>query len=243
MCTLSWWLNGAERGVLFNRDEKRARSYGQPPKKVELSADRSALMPYDPDGGGTWIGVNDRGLMVAILNNYPHYQSVEAGKRSRGLLVTDLLKAVDDVEGVDAYVRSVELWRYRGFVIFAFGSSGEPIALRWDGVQLESLAVSGATALPVLVTSSVRREDCERFRGGQFAACPRNPEALRQLHEYYHAPEPALGPLMSREDAGTDSIIEIRLQTRHAEMKYQNVRGVIPVLGDRVVESIELKPS
>lgn len=231
MCTLSWWLNGVERGVLFNRDEKRARAYGRPPERVEFNSESAALMPYDPDAGGTWIGVNDRGLIVAILNNYPYFQSVDDGKRSRGLLVTDLLRDASDVETVERLVRTTELWRYRGFVLFAYGLKDDPIALRWDGEGLESLVLSGKDALPVLTTSSVRRDDCESFRGSRFANCPREPEALRQQHQYYHAPDPALGSLMSREDAGTDSITEIELFEDHAEMCYQSVRGMVPTLG------------
>ena len=91
MCTVT--VIPHERGVrvLCNRDERRTRPPALPPQVHDLGG-RLALFPVDPQGGGTWIGVNDADLMVALLNGHR-----TAGKRddnstrSRGLIVPDLL--------------------------------------------------------------------------------------------------------------------------------------------------------
>jgi len=53
--------------VMCNRDERRTRAVAQPPRTwpTEVSW---ATYPQDPVSGGTWIGVNDDGLVVALLN-------------------------------------------------------------------------------------------------------------------------------------------------------------------------------
>lgn len=55
--------------VAFNRDESRRRPAGLPPV-ARVYGPRRALHPVDPVSGGTWIGVNDAGLALALLNVY-----------------------------------------------------------------------------------------------------------------------------------------------------------------------------
>lgn len=52
-----------------NRDESRRRPAALPPC-VRRFADRRAVMPIDPVSDGTWIAVNDRGLVMTLLNVY-----------------------------------------------------------------------------------------------------------------------------------------------------------------------------
>jgi len=238
MCTLSWWIEDEDRGVFFNRDEKRTRSAGLPPSLHQVNG-RKLLMPMDPDAGGTWIGVNDSGLIVAVLNNYPYHQEL-VDARSRGLLVVDLLRDFQTAAEVGSFIGGANLEIYRGFIIFALGRSGEPVALRWDGRLLESLALSGPEAVPVLTTSSVRREDCEGFRNQLFHITPREPDLLRALHQRHHPDDPALGPLMCREDAATDSLLEIHLRSNEAKVCFQSVSGNPPEAGQILTETLEL---
>src|SRR5262245_6366647 len=61
-----------------------------PPAILELR--QKVIAGKDLRAGGTWLGVNDRGLLVAILNRRVNGQRVPAtDKRSRGLLCMDLL--------------------------------------------------------------------------------------------------------------------------------------------------------
>ncbi|NIP92410.1 MAG: hypothetical protein GWO24_02620, partial [Akkermansiaceae bacterium] len=70
MCTLTWWRGTAgSYEVFFNRDEKRTRSIADPPRVHERDGVRF-LAPLDPDGGGTWMLANDRGLLVCLLNRW-----------------------------------------------------------------------------------------------------------------------------------------------------------------------------
>jgi hypothetical protein len=107
MCTVT--IVPHERGVrlVCNRDERRSRPAALPPRIHHLGGRRS-LFPVDPQGGGTWIGVNDAGVIVALLNLrgafppapvlHPRWRSFAThvinsqSKRSRGLIVRELMR-------------------------------------------------------------------------------------------------------------------------------------------------------
>jgi uncharacterized protein with NRDE domain len=75
-----------------NRDELRDRPARPPgrhwPDRPEVVAG------LDLDGGGSWLGINDHGLIAAVLNREGSL-GPEIGKRSRGELV---LEALDHAE-------------------------------------------------------------------------------------------------------------------------------------------------
>ena len=77
MCTLTWWRGEeGEFEVFFNRDEKKTRSRAELPLKREENG-MQFLSPRDPDGGGTWMLVNEHGVVLCLLNRW-HEESKEA---------------------------------------------------------------------------------------------------------------------------------------------------------------------
>ncbi len=69
MCTVSWLLHDAGYEVFFNRDEQKGRAIANPPAVFDREGTRY-MMPVDPDGGGTWIAMNQHGLSLCLLNYY-----------------------------------------------------------------------------------------------------------------------------------------------------------------------------
>jgi uncharacterized protein with NRDE domain len=64
-----------------NRDEMRGRPWSPPGRHwPDRPATRAGL---DHEAGGSWLGVNDSGVVVAILNRRGSLGTAE-GKRSRG---------------------------------------------------------------------------------------------------------------------------------------------------------------
>ncbi len=74
--------------VAANRDEQLDRP-ARPPAAVVQGGVRF-FAPRDLQGGGTWIGVNAKGVFVGITNRYTPGRARSA-PRSRGLLVLDAL--------------------------------------------------------------------------------------------------------------------------------------------------------
>ena len=240
MCTLSWWVAETERGILFNRDELRTRSRGEAPRIHTDNTGMRILMPRDPDADGTWMGVNEHGLCVALLNNYPFHQRTQPFQRSRGHLVLDLLKNFETVADCVGEVQSMDSSIYQGYLLFLLGRDDGPSAFEWNGSELVTLPLEGEGGLHVLTSSSFRQEEAEAFRFDLFAGQSRERAKLREKHGAFHPDDPALGPLMVREDAATDSITEIVVGPNNAHMWFQRVQGCPPTLEEPVKSILPL---
>ena len=79
--------------VACNRDELRSRPAALPPA-ITRAGSRLAIMPVDPASGGTWIGVNDAGLVCSLLNVCAG-QPVAPAPLSRGTIIPPLLRYAD----------------------------------------------------------------------------------------------------------------------------------------------------
>lgn len=230
MCTLSWWISESERGIVFNRDERRTRSRGEAPRIVEMENGTRILMPRDPDAGGTWLGVNDSGLIIALLNNYPFHIPPRTNQISRGQLVVDLLRRTRSAEQCMDELNSRDCSIYQGFLLFALGHNDGQLALKWDGLDLKPIQLGGEKGLHVLTSSSMRREECEAFRIELFANLNRERLCLKEKHTVFNAADPALGPLMLRDDAATDSVTEVIVGPKSSRMYFHPVKGNPPKL-------------
>ncbi len=96
--------------VAANRDERLGRA-AVPPALHEQDG-LGFFAPRDLQAGGTWLGVNRNGVVVAITNRYPAQANPDA--RSRGLLVLDAL-AAESVEDAVHRVAGEQATRYQGF--------------------------------------------------------------------------------------------------------------------------------
>jgi uncharacterized protein with NRDE domain len=89
MCLLVLYFRVVEDAPVVagaNREEEYARG-GEPPQL--LPGPVRSVGGRDPTAGGTWFGVNQHGVLVALTNRPK--SELPAKPRSRGLLVRDLL--------------------------------------------------------------------------------------------------------------------------------------------------------
>ena len=94
MCTVTVIPHARGVRVLCNRDEQRTRPLALAPQIHNLGG-RLALFPVDPQGGGTWIGVNDADIAIVLLNAHrTTSKRDDDSMRSRGLIVRELLHSV-----------------------------------------------------------------------------------------------------------------------------------------------------
>ena len=94
-----------------NRDEMIERQSLPPGRHWDQQKHITA--GTDVEAGGTWFGVNDYGLVAAVLNRMDTLGPLE-NKRSRGELVLDALDHADASEALNAIV-DIEKDSYRGF--------------------------------------------------------------------------------------------------------------------------------
>src|SRR5260370_19447041 len=112
MCLLAVFFRVTEDALLIvgaNREELYARG-GEPPRILEGPC--RALAGIDPAAGGTWLGVNERGVLVAVTNRSK--SEVPKQPRSRGLLARDLLACPSAAPAVDLATKEIGSNRYAG---------------------------------------------------------------------------------------------------------------------------------
>ncbi len=123
--------------LVANRDEMQGRSWSPPARHWP---DRPATIAgKDHQAGGTWLGVNDHGLAVAILNRRGSL-GTEAGKRSRGELVLDALDHATAQAAVNAL---------SGYDGGAFRSFNMVIADGQDGYWLRGVGQGQVDVFPL----------------------------------------------------------------------------------------------
>lgn len=97
--------------IAANRDEMIDRPWSPPgrhwPDRPEVVAGRDDL------AGGSWLGVNEAGLVVGMLNRR-NSLGPQDGKRSRGELVLDALDFADAVDAVEM-LQQLDPGAYRPF--------------------------------------------------------------------------------------------------------------------------------
>ena len=121
--------------VAFNREEFFKRQSMAP---AVQPGDPQVLCATDREAGGTWLGVNENGLFVAVTNRLKPLRP--QGARSRGLLCLDLLRCRSAGEAVELAVVELETGRYAGAnYICADAQSGTVVqsGQRLEVVELE----------------------------------------------------------------------------------------------------------
>jgi hypothetical protein len=129
MCTLALVVPppGGALQVAANRDEWLKR-----PAAAPAVWNEGWLAPKDLEAGGTWLGLNAQGLFVGVTNRAGIHRASD--RRSRGLLVTDALRAAD-ARSLHRQLTALDPHQYNGFHL-AY-ADGQAAGLTWsDGEQL-----------------------------------------------------------------------------------------------------------
>lgn len=230
MCTLSWLRGTAGYTVFMNRDERPTRAPGLAPK-VRNTDGTAWLAPEDGDHAGTWIGVNESGLTLALLNRWHESPVAASGPwTSRGLLVASLLssRSPDDLA---LRLGQLRLADYQPFTLAQFAAGRDAALFSWSGQELTSWAVT-ASGL-VLASSGHDQEGATGVRQRLLAEAMATAEAYEALHRSHL---PARGPLsicMHRPEAATVSYTRVEVAPAGIEMVY--VPGPPCITEDRMV--------
>lgn len=209
-----------------NRDESPRRAAALPPRIHELGPLR-AVYPLDPQSGGTWIGVNQAGLLATLLNrNLPPGASPAAGRaaarRSRGEIVPLLLAAgaIGQARRIAEALPATEFPPFRAVVL----NSSELFELRSDGQALV-LAGQSLAGAPLLFTSSglgdhVVEPPRRALFDELFAQAGDPIEIQERFHRHSWPQRRHLSVCMSRESARTVSSTVIEIGAECALLRY-----------------------
>jgi hypothetical protein len=221
MCTVTFIARRNGYALGMNRDEKLSRAAGLPPRLTHFNG-RAILAPSEP-GGGTWIGVNDIGATIALVNWHSVTARVAGQTVSRGEVVKLALPS-DSPALVDTTLKELPLTGVNPFrLIGVFPTSPAVVEWRWNLQYLERRDHHWRTS--TWISSGFDEPGAQQTRGKAFGDALRQTSAgsgdwLRRLHRS-HGPE--CGPYstcMHREDAATVSYTEVTVSPQRADMSY-----------------------
>jgi hypothetical protein len=221
MCTVTFIARRNGYALGMNRDEKLTRVAALPPSRMRLGG-RTLLCPSEPDGG-TWIGVNDAGATLALINRYAVPKRATGRPVSRGEVVKTALTRKSAAE-VDAALAELPLERVNPFrLIGVFPASQTVAEWRWNLRRVERVPHDWLTN--TWISSGFDEPGAQQTRVKTFSeALRQNPVGssswLRLLHRS-HAPE--RGPYstcMHRDDAATVSYTQVTMWREAAIMRY-----------------------
>ncbi len=223
MCTLSWTGGNGFRIYLFNRDEKRSRPTETAPGIFTPPERPRLIAPLDPQGGGTWIAVNEYGLTAALLNWYGADTAPSASpRRSRGDLPREAV-ANRRFEDALAWANDdLDPSAYPAFLLFFGDGDGRRSLILWDGKG--GLTTDLGDIEPPVTTSSWRPLETETARRDLYHALTGPEPLLSELlafHSHHDPERPALGPAMVRDDASTRSLTIVRISPTDVSMRHQ----------------------
>ena len=197
---MTWRRLETGREVYFNRDELKTRSRALPPRLRKTASGVRYLAPEDPDGGGTWLAVNEKGLTLALLNRWHEQGERLDSQRSRGGLIPSLIDCGTAAEARFS-LEGMSLDCFRPFTLVLLGE--EDVVMAWDGASL--LEEPGECPL---TSSSFRFEEVRRARKEAYAGAA---DDLATFHAGGGSCASAYTVRMNRPDAQTWSRSVIRL--------------------------------
>jgi hypothetical protein len=210
MCTVTFIPRRGGYALGMNRDEQLTRETALPPTRKRIEG-REVVFPCEPSGG-TWIGLNDSGVCLALINWYSAPGRVETRLVSRGDVVKSALRS-EDPQAVDEALAEQPLRRVNPFrLIGVFPGSRRVMEWSWDLKRLARREHAWKSG--VWISSGFDERGAQRSRGKVFAGALKRgrPGTLAWLGRLHRSHEPERGPYaicMHREDAATVSYTEV----------------------------------
>ncbi len=218
----------------MNRDEQRTRPLALPPEihPADSTKPLATLYPAEPSGG-TWIGVNQSGVTLALLNWYSAPQPT-GPVCSRGKLIPQLLQLTLDY-GNAFLRRELTTAPTAPFRLFAIPPPsphfpGRPVLLQWqwDGTLLNLLTHPWETQAWFSsgydeTAANYHRSEIFSTHLAQVSQPFSLDSALTFLRRVHSCHLPERGPnsiCMHRADAQTVSYTEIVTNPIAASMRY-----------------------
>jgi uncharacterized protein with NRDE domain len=158
MCLLALFFRAVDDAPVVlgaNREEYYARG-GTPPQLLP-GRPAVAVAGLDPLAGGTWLGVNEHGLIVAVTNR--RKSEVPPLPRSRGALVRELLTSPSAAAAADRATRELDGGNYAGCNLLCVDAERAVAIQAGDWLRVRPLP----TGLHVLSNGDINDEGDRRI--------------------------------------------------------------------------------
>ena len=123
--------------VLANREESPDRPSSLPEIRTSQHANGIWLGGTDLKAGGTWLGINRGGLVVAVTNR--RKSEVPAHPKSRGLLCRELLEQGTLGNAETEFLRQWNAERFAGFNLILISRDRGLVVSAADALEIQSI--------------------------------------------------------------------------------------------------------
>jgi Transport and Golgi organisation 2 len=130
MCTVVFIPGKAKYFFASLRDENPKRQRALPPS-LFTAVNGNYIAPTDPSGGGTWVGANEFGNVIILLNGaFVNHEKKTSYTKSRGAIVKELL--ADSMPVVEWSLMNLK--NIEPFTLIVWADK-KLFQLVWDGEQ------------------------------------------------------------------------------------------------------------
>ena len=224
MCTVTYLPLGNSDFILTSsRDVPYAREKANHPQNYHEDG-IELWYPKDGKAGGTWIGVSAKNRLICLLNGgFEYHTSLSHYKKSRGLIVKELLKAEQirrgleaiDLEGVEQFTLTIVDWN----------TTLELIEFVWDGKQKhlktkpQKPEIWSSSTLYDASIKQLRKEWFETWQSQNTF----EQESILDFHHIAGMGDPRIDVMMDRKLGGTVSITSIQKTSDSIRINYKDV--------------------
>ena len=224
MCTVTYIPVGNKDFILTSsRDVPFSRERASSPKKY---IEESTELCYPKDGkvGGTWIGFSSKNRLICLLNGgFKYHTSRTEYRKSRGLIVKELLKIDDIRKGLN----NINLLNVEQFTltIVDWNTTLELLEFVWDGKEKHLKIMSQEPH--IWSSSTLYDESVKKLRQDWFGDWKKNKELSQEkILKFHHSAgigDPHIDLMMDRKMGGTVSITSVIKSDQQVLMRYEDV--------------------
>jgi hypothetical protein len=226
MCTVTYIpLQNSDFILTSSRDVPFAREHALHPKKY-IEEGIEIYYPKDGKAGGTWIGTSSKNRLICLLNGGFEYHTSRASyKKSRGIIVKDLLKIDDIHKGLDA-INLIDVEQFT-LTIVDWNDVLQLIEFVWDGnkkhikiLPQEPQIWSSSTLYDNSVKQLRRRWFTDWLTKNEYSQA-----SILDFHHKAGIGDPNIDVVMDRKVGGTVSITSVKKEQNTIFMRYEDVRN------------------
>ena len=221
MCTVTYLPLGGDDFILTsNRDENPLRKTIIP--KIYIEDGVELMYPKDELAGGTWIGVSDKKRLICLLNGgYLIHNRASSYKKSRGVIVKELLKADDAI----SLIKGFNFEGIEPFTIVLVDWKGGLCAyeLVWTGEEKSFNLLNNNPK--IWSSATLYNTNMKDVRQGWFTEwLIENPvldqKSIMKFHQREEKEKPEVSIKMKRDNVETVSVTSVLKKSNDWDMKY-----------------------
>lgn len=223
MCTVTFIPRTAEKFVLTSNRDEAPNRLTISPKIYEMDNTR-LLFPKDKVAGGSWIGIGSLNRMVCLMNGgFTSHIRKNAYRMSRGIIVTDLLRARNAVQQLANFdFEDIEPFT---LVLVDWEKELRLFELVWDGVNAhfnQKPLMPYIWSSSLLYTAEVKQQREEWFSAFLKISPQPTQEELIRFHKTAGDGNKETSVIMDRGFVKTKSITQV-VKSDVTTMRYEDL--------------------